>query len=192
MKKIIISLLTLLLFIPSVSASSKDYVTMNLKETLENENIEADLSKYEETDDQVIIYMFRGQGCSHCRDFLNFLSENVEEYGKYFKLVSYETWNNSDNAKLMKKAGKKVGTEAKGVPFIVIGNKAFSGFSEARNGADVLKSITDLYESKDRYDVIEELNKEPEGLSDGVVIAIIFGILILGFGGLILYSRKSN
>ena len=28
------------------------------------------------------------------------------------------------------------------------------------------------------------------GLSDGAIVAIIFGILILGFGGLVLYSRK--
>ena len=34
------------------------------------------------------------------------------------------------------------------------------------------------------------LTTEEEGLSDGAVVAIIFGILILGFGGLVLYSRK--
>ena len=33
--------------------------------------------------------------------------------------------------------------------------------------------------------------EDPEaGLSDGAIVAIIFGILILGFGGLVLYSRK--
>ncbi len=190
MKKVIMFLVMSLLFIPSVYASSDEYVSMNLEETLESESIEADLSNYEETDDQVIIYMFRGQGCTHCQDFLNFLSENIEEYGKYFKLVSYETWYNSDNASLMKDAGKKLGVETQGVPFIIIGKEYFSGFSEEKNGEAVLKAITDLYESNDRYDVMEELAKDPGGLSDGVIIAIIFGVLIIGFGGLIVYSRR--
>ena len=34
-------------------------------------------SEYTENDKQVTIYLFRGLGCTHCKDFLEFLNSNV-------------------------------------------------------------------------------------------------------------------
>ena len=33
-------------------------------------------------------------------------------------------------------------------------------------------------------------DEDDKGISDGVVVAIVFGVIILGFGGLVLISRK--
>ena len=48
------------------------------------------LDSYKENDKQAVIYMFRGQGCGYCRAFLSFLASIVDDYGEYFKLVSFD------------------------------------------------------------------------------------------------------
>ena len=59
---------------------------------------------------------------------------------------------------------------------------------------DLNPSETSLEEAADYYGFnmagFDGNPTEEEGLSDGAVVAIIFGILILGFGGLVIYSRK--
>ena len=75
-KKLILLLLVVSLLPFKVFAKSlvDDYNTMNFKETLEAEGFTLENKDYKETDDQAIIYMFRGQGCTYCRAFLTFLN----------------------------------------------------------------------------------------------------------------------
>lgn len=110
---LVISIITFLMAISSVKALAyPEYPTLNFKDTLVAENITLKNEKYAETEDQITIYMFRGQGCPHCRDFLNFLNDISEEYGKYFKLVSYETYKNTNNDALMKEVSDFLGKKA--------------------------------------------------------------------------------
>ena len=93
-KKFIIGLLAAILCLPThVFAEKVDLASfnkMNTEETLKAENITADLSNYKENDKQITIYMFRGQGCIHCQDFLNYVANTlIPQYGNYFKLVSF-------------------------------------------------------------------------------------------------------
>ena len=46
----------------------RKYKTLNFREILAQENIKEEFKDYSETDDQVTIYLFRGQGCSHCHE----------------------------------------------------------------------------------------------------------------------------
>lgn len=156
---LVVMLLSTLLIPFNVKAEDKEYKTLNFKEALKEEEIEEKFSNYEETDDQITIYLFRGKGCGYCRAFLEFMNSITDEYGKYFKIVSYEVWYNTDNAELMEKTAKFLNKEASGVPFVIIGDKVFSGYTESYN--DSIKSeIKKLYNSKDRYDVFEEMEKE--------------------------------
>lgn len=160
MKKFMTTLLVCLTILPlTISASEKKYETMNLEEVLTSEEIEHDLSNYKETDKQITIYLFRGKGCGYCKSFLNYLNSIVDEYGKYFKLVSYEVWSNAENAELMQEAAEILGDQANGVPYIIIGDKSFLGYSSSYNET-IEKAIKDLYESNDRYDILEEIEKE--------------------------------
>ncbi len=140
-----------------VDAASK-YKTMNLENSLKDEGIEYDLKDYKETDDQITIYLFRGKGCTVCMKFLTFLNSIVPEYGKYFKLVSYETWNNADNKELLNKVADFTGVANEGVPYIVIGDQVFGGYY-AGYDEDIKKAIKDEYNKKTRYDVLEEMSK---------------------------------
>lgn len=158
----------------------------NLEAVLTKEGIEHDLSNYVESEDKATIYLFYGHGCGYCGRFLTFINSIVDEYGNYFKVEAYETWGNTDNNALMKKVAKVMNKSANGVPYIVIGDKVFSGY-DAEYDEDIKAAIVELYNSEDRYNVMDHLNEKS---NDGIIVAVIFGVLIIGVGGLVFLSRK--
>ena len=184
MKKILIILMMGLVVLPfSVKADEKTYNTLNFDQTLSEEEIEHDFSNYKETDDQITIYMFRGKGCGYCRKFLTFLNSIVDDYGKYFKLESYEVWatENKDNADLMQNVATFMNERADGVPFIIIGDKVFSGYTESYDD-DIKSAIKELYETKKdkRYDVMDAYNNQKDDSDVSNVSIIVFNIIIAG------------
>ena len=168
--------------------------------------------------EKVTIYLFRSKTCGHCHDFLEYFAENYYKYQDYFEIVTYEV-RNADNYELMTTVKERMGEEVDGsIPYIVIGNN-FDQLGFGTDGTDIIEEALNAYEDESYVDyvnqIIEEENLDPAetsleeaaseigasvvglngedpdaGLSDGAIVAIIFGILILGFGGLVLYSRK--
>ena len=170
MKKFLLVLLTALLIIPmTVFADGEEEVTT----TIAPES------------NEVTVYFFRGEGCSHCAEAEAWFSSIEEEYGNYFKIVDYETWNDANNAKLMEKVAKARGEEAKGVPYIIIGNKSWSGFTTDYS-TEMLEQIKKEYEVNpaERYDIMslitEEEEKEENDFGKLVVVIAIVGIVCFG------------
>ena len=201
-KKILIGMLFIaIIFGLTTGCGSKitkeKYVTKNLEETLTEEQIEHDLSKYKENDKQVTIYMFRGSGCGYCKKFLTFLNSIVDEYGEFFKLESYEVWADKKNAALMEEVADVLETTISGVPFIIIGDQTFPGYSD-RYDESIKKAIKDLYNSKERYDIFEELeakkqeeaNVNKHSRSTMLVITAIF--IILSTGAIIIVNNQNT
>lgn len=156
-KKVLLVAMLVLLLLPVVSfAKTEKYASMNLEETFASEGIELANADYQENDKQIPIYLFRGNNCSVCRSFLEYLNSIIEEYGKYFKLVSYEVWSDQRNANLYSDVAEFFDKQPRGVPFIVIGDQVFEGYNEVYN-SQIKEAILDLYNSKDRYDVFEEM-----------------------------------
>lgn len=195
MKKYLIFILLLLAFPFVINAKTdvKSLKTMNLDEALTQENIEHDFSKYKETDDQVTIYLFRGNGCGYCRNFLTFLNSIVDEYGEMFKVVSFEVWYDEANANFLEEIAIFTNSMPSdptklGVPFIVIGDQVFPGYDASFND-QIIEKIKSEYNSKKKYDVLEKYEKgEKAGLSSTTVIIIwlcvltaIMLVTILGF-----------
>ena len=91
MKKVFLAILiSVLCFIPfSVNAEEKEYKTLNLDEALKEEAIDHDFSNYKETDDQAIIYLFRGKGCAYCKKFLTYL--NISSLTPFCPEIAFET-----------------------------------------------------------------------------------------------------
>jgi len=168
MKRVVRLLCALLVLLPVVTFAAENK-TLNLKEVIEQENaaaeenegekIESKLGNYTESDDKATVYLFRGLGCGYCRGFINYLNDNIDELGKYFNLVSYEVWNDADNADLMQKVADFTGVKAGGVPYIVVGEKVFDGFTEEYYGEEFKNTLIEYYNSKDRYDVFEAMEK---------------------------------
>ena len=171
MKKIIIGVVVAILLIcfgimyfSSSKPYYKGYKTTNLRETLKDEGMTLSNKNYKETNDQVTIYLFRGRGCPHCEDFLKFLDSISDEYGKYFKLVSFEVWYDKANAKLQNSVVSFMNQKSSGVPFIVIGEDAFVGYSSSYD-EQIKTAIKTLYntEKSKRYDVFEKLDIRENG-----------------------------
>lgn len=85
----------------------------------------------------------------------------TDEYGKYFKIVSYEVWNDSNNSKLLTDVSTFLGQPAGGVPYIVIGDKVFAGYA-TQYDESIKTTIKELYNTKKnkRYDVMAEMKKK--------------------------------
>lgn len=171
--------------------------------------------------EKVKVYLFRGEGCSHCYDFLTYFIDTYKDYEDYFEIVVYESWKNSANQELMLAVKEKVGEDVDtAVPFIVVGsNYEVTGFND-EIGEKIIATALKEYQSDKYSDLVakvaksEKVNPNAEsikeaalsegvavsdtdteeekdkGISDGVVIGIVFGVLILGFGGLVVLSRK--
>lgn len=183
MKKVLFALI--LFLIPLyVNANVK---VMNLKDTLEYKDITPLFDDYEETTDQVTIYLFYSLSCPHCTDFLNYLNEITKENGYMFKLRSYEVSNNEDNYNVYKKVGTYLGQQKFGVPYIVIGESTFYGFGE-KDEENVLKAIKEEYNAVENYDVFDHLDEKKEeniveeSKKSNVIIfmAIPIAILLVG------------
>ena len=139
--------------------SSDEVESLNFEQTLKSENIDTQDLNYEETDNQITIYLFRGQGCVHCEEFLEFMHSITSDYGKNFKLVSFEIWNNRANNALLQKVSNCLNEPSQGVPYIVIGDKVFLGYAETYND-QIKKAIEDLYkvDKSKRYDAFDKCN----------------------------------
>lgn len=199
MKKYLIILITVLslLIIPNVKA--------------------ADVDLPEKTDhEKVKINLFWSSQCQHCHDFINYFKNRYVDYVDYFEIVGYQVNNNVDNSNLMKAVGIALGHDEKslnGVPLIVIGEQNQRGFGS--DGKELIEMALEEYQNADYKDLVNEVKKEESievesknfsevcsaagvrckklgnsGLSDTAVIIIIFVIVIGGFAGLTIYSRK--
>lgn len=107
-------------------------------------------------ENKVNIYEFYGQECPHCIKLNSFFERIESEYGKYYTLNKFETWHNSENLEIYKEFASVLGYEAKGVPFIVIGNQVIRGFSESKE-QEIIDAITSQY--KNSYDVYFDARK---------------------------------
>ena len=121
---------------------------------------------------------------------------------------------NEENGALMQAAAEYFDENA-AYPLIVVGDNYHQlGFGS--DGSDIIKAALDEYQNEDYVDIVTELItkekvnpevkdfehacsiakvkcsgvEETKKISDGVIIGIIFGVIILGFGGLIIYSNK--
>lgn len=116
-----------------IKKNIKDAVKKGLEE-LEKEDEEEDtkegiLETYK--DGKVAVYLFRGQGCPHCTEAEEWFKKVKEENGDIFTLVDYEVWYNTENSDFMKKVAKARGENVQGVPYIIIGDKSWNGFTSS-------------------------------------------------------------
>ena len=151
-----------------------------------------DLSSYSENDDKVNVYLFRGSTCSHCFNAVLYFASIAGESGKYFNLKSYEVWNNTENSELMEKVGAKLNDEVSGVPYIVVGDKSWSGFADSY-GEEILSKIKSEYEktADERIDIVKDIvSGTTSGSSSNDVIALL--IILLVTGGIVVTRKKAS
>lgn len=195
MKKKILSIILLLVLIIPFRINAVEYTSQTLEEACESEEIDFVHPNYKDASDKINVYLFRGEGCQHCHDFLEYLESIVEESGKYFNVVSYEVWEDPNNSTLMDKALEFMGDDAdSGVPYIVIGNKSWVGYADSIKD-DILNAITTAYNAETKFDIMEQINVKTKTTSsteetDGLIIVIL--ILLVVFDGFLLYKTIND
>ena len=140
--------------------------------------------------EKINFYIFYGDGCGFCaslHEYTDQLQKN-KEYKDMFTIVDYEVWSNTQNATLMTKVGEYFGTEVSGVPFYVIGDKYFSGFSAESSPAQIEAAIKAAYENKEYVDIVAgigegtitvgdaQLSENDDKTQNNIVGYIILGI----------------
>ena len=133
--------------------------------------------------------MFRGTTCPHCLDAVVYFAKNIDKLGKYYNFYFYETYNNSDNSSLMSRVASTLGKTADGVPFIVVGNKSFAGFSDSI-GEEIAIQGEELFNSSEKYDVFDHMTTPKT--SKTVVIVLVVLVVIIGIGFIIYVSKSNN
>lgn len=165
-----------------------------------NETTEAEQSEQvtdSEESKEVKIYFFRGEGCPHCQEAEEWFKSIEEEYGSYFEVVDYETWNDENNAELMQKVAKARGEQAEGVPYIIVGDKSWSGFTESYE-QEIIDQIKTLFEQNvnDRYDIMKFVETGKSGKnekeSSNDVLALIVILLAVGGTCFGVYKLRAN
>lgn len=190
--KLYLAIIMCLLMIPftvfadEADTDSKDEATTEEKDT-KNED-----SK------KVKIYFFRGEGCPHCAEAEEFFDSIKDEYGEYYTIVDYETWYNTENADLLQKVGKARDEEISGVPYILIGNKSWNGYSSDMND-EIISTIKSEYEKDvaDRYDIMKLIatgsTKAKEKSNSGDVMALIIVLIVVaGISYGVVVARKKT
>ena len=146
-------------------------------------------------DEKVNVYFFRGEGCPHCEEAEEFFDSIKDEYGKYFTIVDYETWNDEDNADLMQRVAKARDEEASGVPYIIIGDQSWNGYTSDYD-KEIKDKIKEVYDQdvKDRYDIMKyvKANKKAKKDYSNDILSLILIVLVAGGVCTGIYFARKN
>ena len=184
-KKGIITTLLILSSFFFIGVANAEVVTETLKEACDAEELTCDFEEKEPSEDLPNIYIFRGNGCGYCERLLTFLGTIAEEYQDKVNFVVYEVADNTDNWDLYEKVGAKFGDEVSGYPYMVIGTKVLNGYASS-DDEEIIETIEEYAAEENPYDVVAEVEsgnldevKTEEESSSGIVLAFIFGVVIV-------------
>jgi glutaredoxin len=117
---------------------------------------------------EVKAYFFYGNGCPHCAKEEAFF-ESIKDVYPTLKISEFEIYYNRDNVSLMKEVSNKLNANASGVPFLIIGDKYFIGYSEGITSVEIEEQI--------RYaltntvpDIVGEIINQKDNPSDESVV----------------------
>jgi thiol-disulfide isomerase/thioredoxin len=106
------------------------------------DNLNAQVEESEVTS----IYFFYSKTCPHCHDEFDFLTKIRDQYDN-LEINSFEVSQNESNRLLFEKVAKAFNQAANGVPFTVISDQTFVGFSETLTGPSIVEEINNCIEN---------------------------------------------
>ena len=169
MKRVIsIFILVILFVIPlNVKAITKDY-----------EDVVYKITGDKISDKKVNVYLFHGKECPHCHEEIEWLESIKDNYKNEIKIIYHEVWHNKDNAKNMEIIKNQMNIQNDYVPFTVIGNKTFFGFSDTVK--DKMENQINYYLEKEEKSntvslpILKEVNVKEVSIP---LVAIVLGIV---------------
>lgn len=153
------------------------YPKEELSETIAAESLTLNnVSNYKPDSNSVKVYVFRKDGCINCKNFYQYvLDEILLTHGNKIKIITFEVSNNPINSNLAVSIqvarGEQDGSKPYATPYIVVGNKSFSG-NMLDKKEEIKTAIDEAYNSGNYYDVIEDLNGETKVFNDSDITFI--------------------
>lgn len=152
---------------------------------------------------EVNIYFFYGDGCGYCASAKEFFESIEKEYGDKFNLIMYETWYDDANATLMQNVADARKEEPEGVPYIIIGNQSWDGYTSSYD-EEIIEKIEAEYETSvdERYDIMNYVDNigptatsnnesaKTESYADDIAVVIAMVLVVAAVGGGIWFARK--
>lgn len=111
----------------------------------------------------VTAYFFYGNGCPHCTKEREFLETLIEKYPQ-LELRAYEIYYDQINNAILKKVAENLEVEARGVPFLVIGDQSFVGYAQGITSSEIEDQVTSCINNgcRDRVSGIVQNSGNPE------------------------------
>lgn len=128
--------------------------------------------------EDVDIYLFHSETCSHCQAEIEFLNDLKDDYDN-LSIHLYETNSSKKNMEFMIKVKDKLGIDSPNVPFTIIGNYYYIGFSDG-----ISEGIVDLvnkYSLDGSIDVIKMIQDDKDVSDIDVLNGEIKTIKVFGF-----------
>lgn len=181
--KVILLILTVLLVIPFGVFADE-----------ETDNAASEESK------EVKVYLFHGEGCGFCEKAKTWFASIEEEHGHKFELVKYEVWNDQYNSKLMQAVADARKENPGGVPYIIVGNQSWDGFTEEYQDS-IISKINSEYEQdvNERYDVLDFVDlenlvpiEEDTTVRDIIVLAVVIAVVGAIIAGVMIARKETN
>ncbi len=117
------------------------------------------------------INLFYGDGCPHCARAKVFLSSETITSIPDVVVKEYEVYGDMQNAKILSEIGELLKVPSGGVPFFVVGNRAFVGFSETLTPKELLTQI-EYCKQHGCEDVVQKLIESKNSHGKVVVPAV--------------------
>ena len=197
--KYLVLLLITVLFVPFAVYATDEAATTTGEEQVTTEEAATEESK------EVKVYLFRGETCPHCQEAEEWFQSIEAEYGSYFEIVDYETWEHEENVDIFREVLKARGEyvsdeESLGVPYILIGDKSWNGFTEEYE-QEIIDQIKQVFaqDVSERYDIMKYIESgttpkkesaEKSGASDAIILLVI--LLVCGGAGFGIYQARKN
>lgn len=144
----------------------------------------------------VTVYFFKGETCGFCasaESFFNSLKED-DEYKDLFIVKDFEIWKNKANADFAEEVAKVMKDTLEGVPYIIIGDETWNGYTNSYNDA-IKEKIKEIAEDEDYVDPLAEMvtnyeaNISEQDNSSLVSIALLLSVIVVIGAGLYFARR---
>lgn len=109
--------------------------------------------------EKVNLYLFHSETCMHCQAEIEYLKELEKEYDN-LKIHLYEVDSHKDNAEKMIKIKEKLNIDSPNVPFTVIGNYYYIGFSDGIG--DGIKELVEKYSNEPETNMVKPILEDKE------------------------------
>lgn len=115
----------------------------------------------EEKTNTVTIYFFHQETCPHCKKENIFLDELQKKYKNDVIIKRYEVSKSKENSDYLVKAKEKMDVDTSGVPFTVMGDKVYIGYTDTI-GTSIEKNLKTYIDALKKGNQKEENKKEEQ------------------------------